>query len=221
MLIVIYFQSPLSDVQNVLVTGNRYVSEEQILLKVGLHERTGFWNVNKDEMREALTSLEEIKEASIIKSFPNTIVIDIEEYSRVAYLVSGGLYFPILESGKVLEQIEMGTVPADAPLFVNWLAGETLEEMAAELSKVPESIKQRISEIYFTPIEADPLRITLYMNDGNEVSSTVRQFSTKIVAYPAIVKQLDPSKRGIIHMKTNPYFELFDTEEEFYNESEG
>lgn len=221
LLIVIYFQSSFSDIRNVVVTGNRYVLEEQIILQVGLHERTGFWSINKDEMISNLTSLDEVKEVSITKSFPNTIEIHIEEYMRVAYLVNEGLYFPILESGKVLEQIEIGSIPADAPLLVNWSADQILEEMAAELTKVSESIKQRISEIYHTPIESDPLRITLYMNDGNEVSSTVRQFSNKISSYPAIVKQLDSNKRGIIHMKMNPYFELFDYEEASDSESEG
>jgi cell division protein FtsQ len=70
----------------------------------------------------------------------------------------------------------MQRFPIDAPLLIGWSTDQELAEMAAELSNLPESLIHRISEIYFTPVLEDPLRITLYMNDGFEVSSTIRHF---------------------------------------------
>lgn len=222
LLTVIYFQSPLSDVKEIQIEGNRYVSDEKIINVSGLNERTSFFGVNKQLIEVELTSLSEINKVNIERIFPNTVKITIKEYSRVAYLVVDGNNYPILESGQILD--EEGSIkrfPTDAPLLIGWSSDEELAEMAAELSNLPESIIHRISEIYFTPVDEDPLRITLYMNDGFEVSSTIRHFSQKIAAYPAIVDELDPNIKGIIHMKMNPYFEQFDNEEEQEIESEG
>lgn len=222
LLTVIYFQSSLSDVRKVKIEGNLYVSDEKIITISGLNKRTSFWGVNKQLIEEELTSLVEISEVNIERLFPNTIKINVKEFTRVAYLVVDGKYYPILESGKILKETpSKNRFPTDAPLLMGWSTDQELAEMAAELSNLPKSLIQRISEIYFTPVADDPLRITLYMNDGFQVSSTIRHFSQKIGAYPAIVKELDPEVKGIIHMKMNPYFEQFDNEEEQEVESEG
>lgn len=221
LVVITYFQSPLSDIRKVNVTGNHYVSKEEIVERAGLNKKTSFWGINKDGIKNELNSIVQIKQVNISRKFPNEVDITVEEFGRVAYLVKEGAYFPIIESGKVLDQLEGSKFPADAPLLVNWDAGHILEEMSAELSEVPESLKHRISEIHYTPVESDPLRITMYMNDGNIVSTTVRQFSHKVSSYASIIKEIDPDKKGIIHMKMNPYFEQFDNEEGLEIESEG
>lgn len=215
LLSVIYFQSPLSDIKHVVIEGNRYVSDEKIITVSRLNQRTSYWGVNKQMIEEELASIIEIKHVIVERKFPNTMKITVAEYPRVAYLVVDGKYIPILESGKILDEEQfLVRFPTDAPLLIGWDIDDELAEMAAELSILPESLIHRISEIYFTPVEEDPLRITLFMNDGFEVSSSIRNFTERIKAYPAIVQELDPSIKGILHMKMNPYFEMFDNEEE-------
>ncbi|WNF35548.1 cell division protein FtsQ/DivIB [Bacillaceae bacterium IKA-2] len=221
LLTVIYFQSSLSDVKVIKIEGNRYLTDEEIVRASKLTDKTSFWGVNKQEIKAEITSLTQISGVSINRKFPYTVIINVEEYTRVAYLVTDGKFSPILESGKLLATDTVTGFPTDAPLLMGWSNGSELAEMAAELSKLPEGLIHRISEIYFTPEELDPLRITLYMNDGFQVSSTIRHFSEKIAPYSAIVSELDPHNKGIIHMKINPYFELFDPEEEQEIESEG
>lgn len=221
LLIVIYFQSSLSDVKVIKIEGNRYLSEEEIITAGNLSGETSFWGVNKQKIEADIMSLNQISDASVSREFPFTVIIGVQEYTRVAYLLRDGKYSPILESGKILEADALADFPADAPLLMGWSNGSELAEMAAELSNLPESLIHRISEIYYTPEELDPLRITLYMNDGFKVSSTIRHFSQRIAPYSAIVSELDPNNKGIIHMKMNPYFELFDPEEEQEIESEG
>ncbi|RXI98100.1 cell division protein FtsQ [Anaerobacillus alkaliphilus] len=223
LLTVIYFQSPLSDVKEIVIDGNRYVSDEAIINVSRLEERTSYWGLNKQLIEDEVSSIIEISDVKVQRIFPNTVKITVKEYTRVAYLVAEGKYYPILESGKILDKEEFSQrFPTDAPLLIGWKTDDELAEMAAELSYLPESLIHRISEIYFTPVQEDPLRITLYMNDGFQVSSTIRHFSQRIGDYPAIVKELDPNIKGIIHMKMNPYFEQFlDNEEEEESESEG
>ncbi|OIJ17747.1 cell division protein FtsQ [Anaerobacillus alkalidiazotrophicus] len=213
LLTVIYFQSPLSDVKVIVVEGNRYVSDKEIISISGLNDRTSFWGIDKQKIVGDLTRLNEINEIKVNRKFPSTILIKVKEHTRVAYLAVDGNFFPILDTGKILEDA-INHFPSDAPLLIGFNTEGGLSEMAAELSVLPESIIQRISEIYYTPVENDPLRISLYMNDGFNVSSTIRHFSKKITAYPAIVRELDPNNKGVIHMRMNPYFEQFDIGEE-------
>lgn len=221
LLSVIYFQSSLSDVKVIKIEGNRYLSDEEIVTVSRLSEETSFWGVNKQKIEADIVSLTQISDASVSREFPYTVIVEVQEYTRVAYLVADGKFSPILESGKILSADTLVGFPTDAPLLMGWSNGSELAEMAAELSNLPESLIHRISEIHFTPEELDPLRITLYMNDGFKVSSTIRHFSKRIAPYSAIVSELDPNIKGIIHMKMNPYFELFDPEEEQEIESEG
>lgn len=93
--------------------------------------------------------------------------------------------------------------------------------MAGQLKEMPEQLVERISEILFTPTDSDPFAITLYMNDGFQVQSTIRNFAERLAPYPSIVQELDPEKKGVLHMRMSPYFEEFVDEEESENEGEG
>ncbi|MBU8907107.1 cell division protein FtsQ/DivIB [Desertibacillus haloalkaliphilus] len=209
-LIVVYFQSSLSHIRSIEVTGHYYVNDELIIAESGLAEGTSIWNVDRSVVATTLEALDEIKEATVYRRFPNKIEIEVLEYPRVAYLMDEGKYYPIIETGTFLDEMDRNYLPVDAPILVNWEQGEEVQELAAELIKLPEALIHRISEIYHTPTENDPLRMTLFMNDGFEVQSTIRQFSDKFTAYPSIVEEIDPEAEGIIHLRMTPYFEEFE-----------
>ncbi|TDL79962.1 cell division protein FtsQ/DivIB [Peribacillus frigoritolerans] len=217
-LLVIYFQSPLSKVSSVDVAGNKTVSEEEIINMSGITEKSGFWSINEKEVNDALSDFEQIQNVKLDKHLPNKVTIVVEEYYKVAYIVKGDQYSPILENGKTLDPVE-GTFPDDAPLLINWSKAEEIEEMAMELMSLPDSVKNAISEIYHTPEKTDPWHITLYMNDGFEVQASVRSFSKKMIDYPAIVSQLAPNSKGIIHMEVGTYFESYDKKDEAAEEA--
>jgi cell division protein FtsQ len=218
-MLVVYYQSPLSHVNLITVEGNYYVDEQQIISISELSSETNIWKLNKSDLVDKIKSMEEIANVDLNRRFPNHIQITLQEYKRIAYLYSDGKYIPIIESGKFLEELPKEAYPYDAPILVNWEQGLIIEEFASELTKIPESIANRISEIFYTPIEQDAYRITIYMNDGNKVQSTVRNFAERIAPYSSIVSELDPTQKGIIHMRITPYFEAF--EEDELSEGEG
>ncbi|OLO40800.1 cell division protein FtsQ [Alkalihalophilus pseudofirmus] len=220
-LLVIYFQSPLSHIKTIEVHGNDYLPKEIIVDSSKLSSGTSIWQLDKEEVIARIVSLKEIESADISRKFPNKIEIHIVEYQRVAYMYQEGKYYPILSTGAFLEELPPNVMPVDAPILRDWEPGPVAQELAAELTKLSDGLFNRISEIYYTPTEADPLRIIVFMNDGHEVHSTVRDFSDKIAPYPSIVKEIDPNKIGIIHMRMTPYFEEFDVEEEEEGEGEG
>lgn len=219
LLLVLYFQSPLSHIKKIVVTGNYFVEEEAIIRASTIELDTSIWNINMDEIAEQVQAIKEISTVEVKRNLPNQIDIFVHEHYRIAYLYSDGKYYPILENGQFLDELPRDTIPADAPILKDWEQGSAIEELASELVKVPNSILNRISEIYLQPTESSPLQITLYMNDGYEVHTTVRDFSERIVSYPAIVNELDPDLKGIIHLRMTPYFEKFETEEDEESES--
>ncbi|MBD1379935.1 FtsQ-type POTRA domain-containing protein [Bacillus sp. IB182487] len=223
-LLVIYFQSPLSKVGKVKVEGNIYFTAEKIKDVSGITTNTGYWNIQNDEVIEKIKSIGGIKDVHIEKKLPNNIAIIVKEYNRVAYVKKKGQFYPVLENGNSMESAQ-AELPINAPIMYNWNSEEHLKEMTAQLSELPLHILGMISEIYYTPKKNDPWHVTLYMNDGYEVSATVRDFAEKMSNYPSIVSQLDPSVKGIIHLEVGTYFEAYKTKEKEgekkENETEG
>lgn len=219
-LLVIYFQSPLSKVSSIDVAGSETVSKEEIIKMSGITKRSGFWSINEKEVNDALSGLEQIQNIKLDKQLPNKVTIVVEEYQKVAYIVKDDQYSPILENGRTLDPLS-GTFPDDAPLLIDWKKAEEVEEMALELMSLPASVRNAISEIYHTPEKTDPWLVTLFMNDGYEVRASVRSFSKKMMDYPAIVSQLEPNSRGIIHMEVGTYFESFDKKAKKAEPAEG
>lgn len=208
-LFVLYFQSPLSKIQSIEISGNIHVSSKEIIELSGLKQGTSFWNIKPEKIAEKIKEHNEISKVEVYRKFPNDIKISVSEYTRVAYLLKGTAYYPILETGKILKKRDLDNLPADAPLLINWKQSEELQEMAAQLRLVPKSILNRISEIHHTPEKIDPLHITLFMNDGQEVSATIRDFSKKIINYPKIIEQLSEEQFGVIHLEVGSYFKAY------------
>ncbi|WP_010282656.1 cell division protein FtsQ/DivIB [Bacillus timonensis] len=226
---ILYFQSPLSKIGTITITGNQNITSEQILKLSKLEVGTSFWKVGSDEVIQNIRKHPEIKEVTIQKKFPNQITINVNELKRVGYISGNRTFYPILEDGKIIENAQKygsKAIPVDAPILVDW-DGKALTLLAKELNKIQPSISKLISEIHHTPTEYDPLQMTLYMNDGYEVRATVRNLSKNLIAYPTIVSELDPSLKGYIELDVVPTFipyEYENTNEEgemVTNEGEG
>ncbi len=209
---VIYFQSPLSHVKNIEVKGNELVPSETIISESKIKQGMNVWSVNKKETSERLNKLPEIKDAKVKMSFPNSFVIEVDELGKKAYLLKDNKFQIILENGKVLNK---GTesIPVDAPLLRGFKEDKALKKMISELGELPKEVQHLISEINLTPKKTDQYHLTLFMNDGYEVSATIRTFSEKMEHYPSIVSQLDPSQKGVIDLEVGSYFRSYESEE--------
>ncbi|KXZ14858.1 dihydropteridine reductase [Bacillus nakamurai] len=206
-LIIVYLQMPISKVSSVSVSGNENVSAKEVAALSDIHNgQTEFWSLNKKKTEEKIEQNKLVKKAAITKAFPNKVNISIEEYKTIAYLQKNDVYYEVLENGTVLPS---EVTPDDAgPILVNWTNGKKRIRMAKELEKLSGSLKQSISEIYYTPAKMDNDRIKLYMNDGYVVTASIKTFASKMKTYPSIISQLD-GKKGIIHLEVATYFEEF------------
>jgi cell division protein FtsQ len=212
-LCIIYFQSPLSNIQHIEVKGNKYVSDKEIIELSGLTNRTSFWKVKDEIVEKKISSHPEIASVQLQKHFPNKVILSVKERKRVAYISDKQKFLPVLENGVVLTG-SRGVVPNDAPVLVNWKEGEDIQEMVAQLTELPSHVLNAISEIHHTPTKHDYYHLTVFMNDGYEVSATVRNFAKKMSLYPSIVSQLDRNVKGIIHLEVSNYFKAYPADKE-------
>ncbi|MBM7095863.1 cell division protein FtsQ/DivIB [Bacillus sp. H-16] len=217
---VIYFQSSFSHIKAVNVTGNEHVMDDELVEMTNLLDDVSMWRYDERDIISRLEAHPEISSASLSRQLPNTVVISVKEHSRVAYVKRDGKYLPMLETGVVLTGTDRAERPYDAPVMAGFEENDTLSEMASELTSLPESLHQRISEVHLVPSENDPHQLMIFMNDGFEVHSTLRHFSERIIPYPSIVAQLDEDAQGIIHMRMSPYFESTASDEGIEEELE-
>lgn len=216
---VTYLQSPLSKVSTITVNGNQHVSNDDLIKLSRLSNQTSFWKINKAEIADNVSQHEEIKSASVKRKLPNHIVIEVEELQRVAYVQESDKLYPVLENGKTLKAVNEFGQAIDAPLLVNWNDGNIVE-LARELNELTVSVANSISEIHHTPQDSDNQHVTVFMNNGYEVSVTLRGFAEKMEAYPTVISELDPSLKGVIHLDVVPFFREYKTTEDELEEGE-
>jgi len=212
--VIAYSQSPLSHVKTITIKGNGVYSDTELISQSGLSKNTNIWKIKKDEMASKIKRLSEIKTVTIKTHWPNTVVIQVKEHKRIAYLKKANKFLPIMENGKIVNEKAAEKIPVNSPILFEFKEGAALNKMVKELGKLPSEISNSISEIHYTPKKTDQYHISLFMNDGFEVSATLRSFSEKMVHYPSIISQIDPKKKGIIDLEVGTYFKAFETEVE-------
>lgn len=208
--LIVYFQSPLSHVGDITVRGNDYYSPEHIVAQSGLTNETNIWQMKKKQIIHELEALQQIKSAQLVVQAPNKVVIEIVEYERLAYVMEGNYFCPVLENGEIFSEDKTKVLANNGLVLFDFTEEEERLKMLGEIKKLPEEVVNAISEAYYRPTEMDAYAIVLYMNDGFEVHATLRSFSEKMVHYPAISSQLDPEKKGLIDLEVGSFFKEYD-----------
>lgn len=218
---IIYFQSPISKIQSIKVEGNSYLTEKEIIEASGIRLNENLWEVKKNEAATAIENEKEVSSAKISRQLPNTIVITVDEYEYKAYVQEGKDYYPVLTNGSILKK-KLRVIPDSGPLLVSFKEGKALQKVIEQLDNLSPEIMNSISEIHYQPSESAPYKITLYMNDGYEVTASGETLAKKMSHYPAIVSQLGDSDKGVIDLEVGSYFRAYesDIEEEGASESE-
>ncbi len=210
---IIYFQSPLSKIQSIKVEGNSYLTDKEIVAASGIRLNENLWEVKKNEAVTAIKKEKEVSSAKISRQLPNTIVITVDEYEYKAYVQEGKDYYPVLTSGSILKK-KLRVIPDSGPLLVSFKEGKALKTVVEQLDNLPPEIMNSISEIHYNPSESAPYKITLFMNDGYEVTASGETLAKKMTHYPAIVSQLGENDKGVIDLEVGSYFRAYESETE-------
>lgn len=208
--VIVYLQSPLSNVKQIVISGNSFVAEEEVIKHSKVTNKTNIWAIDHKEIEKGILDHPVIESVDVKRELPSTIEIQVTEHDLVGYIRKDNEVHPVLGTGITLP-VHIETL-SEAPLMNGFTEESYLKDMTTELEKLPKSILNLISEIHWKPSEENKNKIVLYMNDGYVVNGTIRDFANKMQVYPSIVSQLEPDGKGIIHIGVGAYFEEFTNE---------
>lgn len=210
--IIVYLQSPLSNVKNIVVSGNDYITKDEMIKQSQLTNQTNIWMIDNKNIEKMIQKNPIIESVDVKRKLPSTVKIQVVENRHVGYIEKDENVYPIFGNGTVL------STPAkslgNSPLLLDFSDEDQLTKMVMELEKVPQNILNLISEIHWEPQDKNKNKVMLYMNDGFIVDATIRDFANKIQIYPSIASQLEPGIQGIIHIGVGAYFEEFNAEDD-------
>jgi len=211
--LLLYFQSPYSNIQKITVHGAELATEEYYLNKSGLQVGDSLWGFKASKVEQKLKE-DWVKEVKVKRKLLTAVEIQVKEYRRVAYIFEDHQFHPILENGVVYKASD--AVPTiDAPIFLNFEDEKLRKMVLKELAELDDEVLALISQINLTATETDPYAITLFMNDGYEVRAEITSLSEKLKYYPAIIAQIEnaaENEKGIIDIEVGSYFKPYSEE---------
>lgn len=200
-----YFISPLSHIAQVKVTGTEKLTVAQVQSATQIKAGKSVWAVigqDKTTSRLARQANPQVGQVKTTLSNWNHVTLKVSEIRLAGYLVTGGNYQRVLENGLIMKQ--SASQPGGGyPIYASFKSGQRLQTMIAQYAKLPAAVKHNISEIKFDPNKANPERVHLYMNDGNEVYATISTFASKMQYYTGIAAKMKTN--GIINLEVGAY----------------
>lgn len=213
LLIILYFQSPLSRIDKVLVSGNKLHEDAFYKEESGLEVAGSMWGFSAKNVETILGKIEGVKDVTISRKWIRDIEINISEWETIAYIENRGQYSMLLKNGELFTS-ELQFLDDEAPILNGFSEDKDRKRMAAQLTKMDADVYPIISEIILKDPKADTDRITVYMDDGFEVRAIISTFAEKMEYYPEITAQLHGYEKGVIDMEVGTFFTPFS---EIYN----
>ena len=191
----------------IIIKGNNLLSDREVIEYGNLRSFKYFLFNNKN--KEELLKNKIIKKVDIKRKFLFTIEVNIEEKKVILYEKTSNLY--ILEDNekvKINKNIEV-------PVLNNKIINTVEKKFVTKFSSLNESVKYRISEVFYQPTEYDSALFLMYMKDGNHVYVNVSNLE-KLNHYDKTVASIGYDKKGIFRFDALVYnniqFKLFKTD---------
>ncbi len=214
---LVFGMSVFFRVSSITVVGNTLYTADEIIDASGMEEGDNLFFVNRfTAVSKIFAKLPYIEEASVTRSLPNKIVIEVSESSAVAFLTvenklwiinSGCKLLGMAESGEEKGLIRVdGLTPINPSAGEGVAAGETEKSKIAYLSAILGEIEERgiggdIRKLDISDVSNPSFdflgRFTVYLgrNDRDE-NNTEYKFGLLLSA----VKQLAPGDTGTIDL---------------------
>lgn len=216
-----YLISPYGKVRDVYIEGESAVPDQLVLDASQITRRQTVIGTVLSEAAIAadiIAALPQVKDIQVNWQGLNDISIAVEDYETIAYLSHVNKYQSVLENGVILNDAHDLPI-GNNPLLANFEQGPILNEFITAFQEVSEDVQNSISEIHYAGTKTNPYKISLYMNDGNQVLANINDFSRKIGYYPNIVKTLD-GKKGVLDMEVGVFFKPFESKTTGENDPE-
>ncbi len=207
----IYYISPLGQLSKVSVVHNQQVPSEQIVKTANFKINEPLWEqyFSRKSASQKIQKISPwIKAVNVKIVHFNQFQINVTEYPRVAYLLTGDKYYDILENGQVLKNpITQDQLQSGLPILEGFTSKKLILKTLKAYHKLPEEFKQSISQIKSTPRAENDQLLTLNMNDQNQVLINIDQLTKKLPYYAKVASNMQ--EPGIVDMEvglfTYPY----------------
>ncbi|KEK09522.1 cell division protein FtsQ/DivIB [Lysinibacillus fusiformis] len=209
--VLLYFQSPYSDINKITVNGAKLVDNEHYVETSTLALGKSMWGFKIEDVENLLLKDKWVKEAHVKRNWLRGVTIDVKEWKKVAYLAGDGTYYPLLENGERFEQKGNDT-PIDAPVFIGITGEKTIKKLVAQLAQLKPEVLALISQVNTNSNDTNPNAVKLYMNDGYEVRAIIQTLADKLNYYPSIVAQIANLEKGVIDLEVGSYYRPFNEE---------
>lgn len=203
LLVILFFRSSLSKVADIEVTGTNHLSEADVKKALGIVPGDSFFSPGAGKLEGNVKALPPVKNVRVVKKFPGTVEVHVEEYGDVATEIgSDGTVRVVLENGLALPA-KAGALP-DKPILTGWKPdSEVRKELCRVLAAMPAALLTDLSEIKPDPSASYPDRIKLFTRSRFEVQTTVSKLPEKIPYLSEIVENREPGR--ILMLEADTY----------------
>jgi cell division protein FtsQ len=204
---VLFFNSSISEVSTVTVTGQRFVSEDSIRKLAGISIGDAFFGFTEHSIERKLRSSKSIEQAIVTKVFPGEVRIRVQEFAAVGYELSPeGDIMAILSNGTSIPATNADFV-VDKPLLSGWKKEDPVKTaLTMQLALIPAQQLSDLSEIRPDPSNAYPDRIRIYTRTRFEVITAVSVLADKLETLNAVTETQQPGKVTMLLADTyEPY----------------
>ena len=201
---LVYLATPMSDINQVVIRGNRYASARSIKNNSqAMGKKTIIVLGGVRKIAQSVTEKDSrIKTADAKVTGPQQLTLTVKEYPVIGYLYEDGGYRQILQSGAILNSKVLN--PSDGyPVLKKFKKAGVLKRVIKQYRKIGPTIRANINSISSAPTKTNPDRIFIQMSDGNEVYATIDTFGTKMAYYPSITSKL--KAKSVIDMGVGAY----------------
>lgn len=208
LLLILYFQSPLSRINKVIVTSDKLYEDAFYIEESGLSVDDPLWGFSAKKVEKTLGKIEGVESVSVSRKWMRDVEINVSEWETIAYIEERGQYSLLLENGEAFTS-ELLFLGDKAPILSGFSDDKNRKRIATQLMKMDKNVFPLISEVILKGTKENPGHITVYMDDGFEVRAIIPSFAEKMEYYPEITAQLNGLEKGVIDMEVGTYFTPF------------
>ncbi len=204
LVVMFYVVSPLSKITQVKVVGNEDLTSYQVEKASGIRSGAFIWRIIFDQAnvsKQAQGNNPQIKGLKVSLSGPQAVKVTVTENPVIGIVNHNGHQELLLATG------EYQTINGKLNNFITYAGFNKheylLKQTAQQIGQLPETIRQGISQVAYSPTKTNNERLKIYMNDGNTVLANASTLGNKMKYYPSIVTNM--SGAGVIDLQVGAY----------------
>lgn len=160
--LAVYF-FPVFRVNNVEIAGNEHLTNEQIEEAAGVPDGANLLRVNAHDIAQNVASLPWVSTATVGRSLPNTLVVELDERKVAAYVDADDGPHLIDTNGR---EFIIDQPPEEAVEITGEWDPETLSDPVDVITAIPEELRRTIERVDVV----EPYVMRVHMDDGRTIT---------------------------------------------------